>query len=72
MKDKINSVPIALKEKPINVRLDYRTFITLPSLSALKTWLVRYPDATILHPGGWSLPLTDEAIQAGTNATYGH
>jgi hypothetical protein len=32
----------------IKVRLDERTIITLPHISALKLWKVKYPDAEIL------------------------
>jgi len=38
-----------VSSKPrIKVRLDYRTFITISSLSALKNWLTRYPDAAVM------------------------
>jgi hypothetical protein len=32
----------------IRVRLDERTVITLPHISALKLWKVKYPDAQVL------------------------
>jgi hypothetical protein len=32
----------------IRVRLDERTVITLPHISALKLWKVKYPDAEIV------------------------
>ena len=32
----------------IKVRLDERTIITLPHISALKLWKVKYPDAEVL------------------------
>jgi hypothetical protein len=49
MKTKIKSILIASKRKLINVQLDYRTFITVSSLSALKMWLVRYPEAKVIR-----------------------
>jgi len=32
----------------IKVRLDYRTFITISKLSALKSWITRYPEASVM------------------------
>ena len=35
-------------KKPIRLRLNYRTVVTVRSDAALKAWLERYPDAQIL------------------------
>jgi len=38
-----------VSSKPvIKVRLDYRTFITISNLSALKNWITRYPNAAVM------------------------
>lgn len=38
----------ATTKAKIKVRLDERTIITLPHISALKMWKDRYPDAEVL------------------------
>ena len=48
MKNKITKISKTSVKKPIKVRLDYRTIITLSRMSALKAWLIRYPDAQVL------------------------
>jgi len=35
-------------KKSIRLRLNYRTVVTVKSDEALKAWLKRYPEATIL------------------------
>lgn len=35
-------------KKPIKLRLNYRTVVTVKSEAALKAWLERYPDAQII------------------------
>jgi hypothetical protein len=35
-------------KKPIKLRLNYRTVVTVKSEAALKAWLERYPDAKII------------------------
>jgi len=41
--------PAAIREKkPIRLRLNYRTVVTVRSEAALKAWLAKYPDAVIL------------------------
>ena len=34
----------------IKVRLDERTVITIPHISALQIWLPKYPGAVVLNP----------------------
>jgi hypothetical protein len=48
MKAKINEIITNSAEKLIKVQLDSKTFIYLRNISALKIWLVRYPDATVI------------------------
>ena len=48
MKTKIKEIIAASAEKLIKVQLDSKTFIYLRNITALKIWLVRYPDATII------------------------
>jgi len=38
----------ATTKAKINVRLDHRTTITLPDMSALKLWIDRYPNAKVV------------------------
>lgn len=35
-------------KKPIKLRLNYRTVVTVKSEAALKAWLERYPDAKVI------------------------
>ena len=48
MKNKIKELISTSKRKLINVRMDYRTFITLSRKSSLKIWLKRYPGAKVI------------------------
>jgi len=47
MKNQIKEI-IKTTHKMINVQLDYKTFITMWSMSSLKKWLIRYPDAKVI------------------------
>lgn len=46
MKAKNNS--IINKVAAIKVRLDHRTIITIKTKEALKSWLVKYPEAKVI------------------------
>ncbi len=35
--------------KPIKLRLNYRTVVTLKSEASLRTWMERYPEAVIIE-----------------------
>ena len=48
MKQKIKAQKSAPRSKHIKVRLDYRTFIMLPSLASLAMWIKRYPEAKVI------------------------
>lgn len=48
MKNKITKIIKTSELKLIKVRLDYKTIITLSRMSALKAWLIRYPDAKVV------------------------
>jgi len=48
MKTKIKDIATTSKQKSIKVRLDYKTLIYLTNIESLKTWLVRYPEASVI------------------------
>lgn len=48
MKTKIKEIITTSTQKLIKVRLDYKTLIYLSNIEALKTWLVKYPNAIVL------------------------
>jgi len=48
MKTQIKDIITTSKQKLIKVRLDYKTLIYLTNIASLKTWLTRYPEATVL------------------------
>lgn len=53
MSDEKEQDPSASKKrtkskKPIKLRLNYRTVVTVKSEAALKAWLERYPDAKVI------------------------
>jgi hypothetical protein len=48
MKTQIKEIITTSKQKLIKVRLDYKTLIYITNISSLKTWLQKYPEATII------------------------
>jgi hypothetical protein len=49
MKDEEKKPEKGPAKKRIRLRLNYRTIVTVKSDAALKAWLARYPEATVLE-----------------------